>query len=286
VLFLWVLHNFLLTGCLIYPVPGTCFAGVPWTPHLASVNAARDVIRAWARAPGDPIESSLRGWTWLASWETKMLPERPFIFTLLKAFPVFLAVALALRIAFRTGSGDERAKLAARALAGVWIVNLIGLAFWFLSAPDPRFGLGFMLGILASSAALIVVPAASYTLDRNHARTLVVVVSGTLLAMLLYHGVFVAKLPENLQAMPWRTMRFPKTRYMENDQNLTLAVPLSGDQCWDVVLLCSPEAFPNLNRTQVLGRTVYTVHGTSVLRPVSAPEIVAPGLIPREPEQR
>uniref|UniRef100_Q02BE3 DUF8201 domain-containing protein n=1 Tax=Solibacter usitatus (strain Ellin6076) TaxID=234267 RepID=Q02BE3_SOLUE len=272
VLSLWGLHNLLLSGCLVYPVSGSCVGWVPWAVDPATVESARDSIRAWARAPGEPAQWALNGWGWLAAWQRKMLPERQFLFILLKGLPLLLVAALVLRISFRTGTSDERDSLLTHALICVWTVNVIGLAYWFISAPDPRFGLGFMLGTIASSAALVAASAAAYRLDPTRMRRFAVVVSGVFLALLLNNARLLAALPASLQVTPWRTMRYPKTRYTGNGEGFTIAVPLDGDQCWDTATLCTPEVSPRLTRTRIWGLTAYVAHSALLLRPVSSPE--------------
>ncbi len=127
-LFVWVARNVVLSGHLLFPVAVTRLP-VPWAvPTEMTVNTA-DWITSWARIPGKGLEET-RGLGWVSDW-AKRTYENDQVKMAAELFGVGVFF-LVWKKAFR--QVDWR----------LLSVIAVALMFWFISAPDPRFGIGFI----------------------------------------------------------------------------------------------------------------------------------------------
>jgi hypothetical protein len=126
----WISCGYLTSGCPFFPSE-IGRLGFDWTvPHdLASLE--KDAAFAWARAPGLPLLEVLRSSEWITPWAKRLLSD-PLV---LKPSLVAMVGVVLLLARLLTSS---RPRIERR-----WVVLLIpssvGLGFWFLTAPDPRF---------------------------------------------------------------------------------------------------------------------------------------------------
>jgi hypothetical protein len=136
-----VAHGIILSGYPAYPNP---MLGLPvdWRVPKAKVRESAGIIYAWARMPKHPWREVMASSDWIVPWCSRVL-TKPRI-----ALPLALAAGGLVLIA----SGRSRQKksdyLSYRHLLPA-TPPLIGLTFWFLTAPDPRFG-DWMVCLLAA----------------------------------------------------------------------------------------------------------------------------------------
>jgi hypothetical protein len=127
----WICCGYITSGCPFFP---SDFGRLnfDWAvPHqLADVE--RDAAFAWARAPGLPPAEVLANWKWLTPWSARILGD-PAASRPLLAGVVGLLLFLGRLFVRPLPQIDRR-----------WFVlfapSAVGLLFWFLTAPDPRFG--------------------------------------------------------------------------------------------------------------------------------------------------
>jgi hypothetical protein len=126
----WICCGYITSGCPFFPSE---FGRLPldWAvPHALAV-VEKNAAFAWARAPGLQPEDVLANWNWLAPWSARVLGD-PLIFKPLLAGIVGLLMVLGRLLMQPLPFIDRR-----------WFVLLVpssvGLLFWFLTAPDPRF---------------------------------------------------------------------------------------------------------------------------------------------------
>ncbi|MEX1219394.1 MAG: hypothetical protein WEB05_03295, partial [Solirubrobacterales bacterium] len=143
------IHSTVLSGYPFYPATFPNL-NLPWAHPVDEANGLRDDITQFARGTTmDPIglTDSLRGTlSWLESWIRNLrgsgqLPR----LALLSLVSLAGAVAIAI-------SGNRWSGL--RKLALVMFPLLVVLAFWFVSAPLIRFGLGPLAATFAAPVAL------------------------------------------------------------------------------------------------------------------------------------
>jgi hypothetical protein len=144
----WMLRSVLLSGCIVYPAVATCISGLPWTPEAGSVERFADLIFAWARTPSRDPSEVLGNWNWFRPWKARHAARVEY-----QVLGLLLAGAW-------IGAIATRRVLRAPFVAPV-VIALAGVAWWFATAPDPRFVMGFLLAlvVLPLALALRTVPA-------------------------------------------------------------------------------------------------------------------------------
>ncbi|PTN36541.1 hypothetical protein [Desulfonatronum sp. SC1] len=131
---IWLAKNVITTGCFLYPATGTCL-DLAWA---ATANAQADAhwVTAWARHPHSGL-SALESWAWLKEWWGPTYAKQFLRYLIVCA--ALVAAALCVTRLFKLPLAPSSTKL-----AGLLFV-LGALAFWFLNAPNPRFGSGALL---------------------------------------------------------------------------------------------------------------------------------------------
>ncbi|GBR74218.1 hypothetical protein NO1_1435 [Candidatus Termititenax aidoneus] len=144
----WLARNILVTGYLVYPYPNPVLAlPLDWTMALDYVRADYEGIWTWSRIFGmDAWMARAYGFSfWFPLWLQNVFSSVPYVF----AFAAGLVGAV------------------------LWVVNicrsyykiqfyfltwtLISIWYWFISAPDMRYGGGF-LGVFLAAACLFLFP--------------------------------------------------------------------------------------------------------------------------------
>jgi uncharacterized MnhB-related membrane protein len=139
---LWMARGVTLSGCAAYPFPQSCISGLPWAVSRTEAEMESLSIRSWARAPWRfDYAKVMADWGWLGQWTVatwRNWSARLFLFGGIAGCVSMLA-------------GVRVNRLVMAAFAGLCLC----LAYWFWSAPDVRFGSGYLAaaGILGLSMA-------------------------------------------------------------------------------------------------------------------------------------
>lgn len=140
----WLVRNFVLSGYWLFPVTQTGFLdpAIDWEIPAERVSLFSHRIQAWAITPGTLWVdiAGLSRWQRLAMWFTGLTLNQKGVFALALFSPlIFGAFSLA----------APRRGRSAFPLGG-WLVLLSGyinLLFWLFSAPNFRFGYGYVTGL-------------------------------------------------------------------------------------------------------------------------------------------
>lgn len=127
----WLVRNVILSGYLLYPFERLNLFAVDWKVPVAKVRETREAIEAFGylrnKVPALEVHSRLDRLRFLFRYNI-----RPYDMLILLAVPLSPLVAWWRR----------------RDLPGRWFGLFafiwIGIAFWFIQAPDPRFGYGYL----------------------------------------------------------------------------------------------------------------------------------------------
>ena len=109
-LFFWIIRNILTTGCIIYPMPLTCF-DLPWTNFdgVSNVYEASKGSEAWAKDWINqkenilPYEEYLKNFYWVGFWlenhfkiilKTTSIHSKCFTFSCYKVWIFWIAYSL------------------------------------------------------------------------------------------------------------------------------------------------------------------------------------------------
>jgi hypothetical protein len=127
---LWMARDVVLSGCAVYPLPQSCF-DLPWAVPRAQVAAEMVAIQSWARAPGRlDYAKVMSDWTWLGEWSLRTWQNW--------SAQLFLFGGIAGCVSVLAGARVNRLAMA------VFAELCFCLAYWFWSAPDGRFGSGYL----------------------------------------------------------------------------------------------------------------------------------------------
>ena len=135
-----ILHGLATSGCLAYPVAATCLPDLPGAVSRDEARLEQAWIQAWARSPGVAPEAVGPVYVWLLPWIRLRLVD-PGVLFLTIAF--LLGTVLCLRFA------RGRASFIRWPLA----LAVLSCAFWWVTAPDPRFALGSLSAVALLPAA-------------------------------------------------------------------------------------------------------------------------------------
>jgi hypothetical protein len=140
-LLVWMIRNILLSGYPLYPLPVLPLP-LDWTMTHAAAQGNYTAILGWARMPGPGYQESLNNGFlfWFKPWLAENLRSRNFL--VWTAFPFLLSTffwVLVVRVA-----GSKKAFF-------FMIWSNLNILYWFLAAPESRFGNGFFWVTLALS---------------------------------------------------------------------------------------------------------------------------------------
>ena len=208
----WVARNVVLSGHLLFPVAATRLP-LPWAEPKAQTVDTAAWITSWARDPWKTPELT-SGVRWIGPW--------------------FLRIV-----------ADERARGAAWiAIAGIFLlawtraflrmdrwllfVLAVALLFWFVTAPDLRFGIGYLF---ATALLLLAYGADSIGLIRPNAGNAWVII-------VLMAAALDVSAPRHYDPN-WPKLLHPRVRLAGTPTLDAIWTPIDSDQCWDIIP-CSP----------------------------------------------
>jgi hypothetical protein len=143
---IWVVRSICLSGYLVFPVPATALTFLPWHLPVPMAGQLVDTLKAWARSPGVPPEVVLSSSAWIRDWMERLLDENVFYSTLAYAF-LGLGLIIASLLTRRSNPALAKCWPAAAMLC-------FGLLYWFLTAPDPRYGYGYLFALACLALAI------------------------------------------------------------------------------------------------------------------------------------
>jgi hypothetical protein len=226
------------SGYLLFPATGLDLLPFDWKLPPAQARHTLDWVRAWARVPHRPGAEvlAMRPGEWLPLWwEHQPWPAQGAIAFVLVAGAAALAWTAARLLRRRVRPPAEIVDRTALALAVA-----AGLALWFLGAPDPRFGWGFLL---LAALLLALPPLAPLLAGRGPAR-----LAAALLVFFLWHAWEVHGWEPGAFARAARQAVVPADYPVPATRRVALAnfaalAPVSRDLCWYRPFPCTP--FPD-----------------------------------------
>lgn len=126
----WLARGFVISGCLLFPLPESCF-DVYWNAKAAAIDNGSSVT-AWARHAAGGMYS-LTSWDWFPNW---WWPRYAFFCIYMALTAVFAGVVYF----WLFNKRQEESRVTLR-IAGL-VFLICALAMWFYKSPTPRFGMG------------------------------------------------------------------------------------------------------------------------------------------------
>lgn len=147
-LFPFIARNIITTGYVVFPSTSIDVVNADWKYNPALTVNEKNYITAYAKKAGVVSEEingvnkmSVAEWlpTW---WQNRSVADKTIMILLALSF---ITTLLSLKKMIRSGFIPILALL----------TMFSGIIFWFINAPDPRFGFGSILGFIAVTAYLV-----------------------------------------------------------------------------------------------------------------------------------
>jgi hypothetical protein len=228
---LWSVRGVVLSGHLVYPVSATALP-VDWQVPEAIAREDTRTITAYARNPTPTMNQTPLFSQWFPVWwSTFARSFTPFLLLLMLTISGTLAVYTRVRgwhrhaSAFTSLSDDVPQKMRWQSRALFFLLPFAaGFFFWFVNAPDPRFGSFLFWGVGLAALAFALRPFPTGV---------------TIIVVLIMIAPAVYLLPV---LQPRRAALPPQLVSFTTSSGLTLYTPEVG-MCWAAELLCTP--FPD-----------------------------------------
>jgi hypothetical protein len=234
----FLLGNVILSGYLLFPVPQIDLFSFDWKmPYEAAENVRRS-IKYFAIHPGMEggiwAVAGMSTLEWIQSWLAR---------TGGKLINYWTVTAFVLAIIFIVTCFVRRLKLCLNILA-IQTILLIGIVYWFFSAPAYRFGVGWIWGfiILAyGNCIYLALQAAGHRFVEYLVRGTLVVVTVALVNLLLIRWDSIELLSHDFRDLLLNVRALPseKIKAVKIHEGLIIHVPLK-ERGWNAELPGSP----------------------------------------------
>ncbi len=215
----YLIKGIVSSGCIAYPSASSCF-NFKWSVPLESVIIEANWVKSWARKPEVDWHKVLGNWNWLASWS-----ERNLIFLEIWIGLIIFGIILIIICFILKKKRDFFAFLCAFSLV------LVGCIFWFLAAPDPRFGYGYLFSLLG-----ILLSYGIYNLFINLKSSVFLLKITLIVFFFLLFFQNNLSLKQILNTKKIKTVNYTTNTTLELK---TIYSPKKGDQCFDAPLPCA-----------------------------------------------
>jgi len=234
-----LIRGYLLSGAPLYPSEFGSLLSLPWAMSPDTILGERLWVYVWSRLPGALPAEVLGSWTWFPYWIADLSYDIFLFFSVL----IILILSNIWVIFFNNTTFASRYKFL--------LLNFIILgpiAFWFLSAPQIRF-LGALPFILLCLNLWFFIDHNKHKINMNYLnlygnkRLLInsIVILITCLISLKLIGL------RSISLNGWSPLPNVITNYKITGPGLIINSPISGNQCWNTPLPCSPQVKDELD---------------------------------------
>jgi hypothetical protein len=236
----WLARGIVLSGCPVYPTTFGCLS-VDWVIPQAKIVNEANWVYSWAREPGIHWRFVLGDNSWMRIWISR---ESHDILGLV--FPVMAAAVLTIASLILRRTAGFRAHSTRIASYVIFVPLIFGIAFWFITAPDPRFGRAFFW-MLSIAAALMFLDSIRPLLDARRYRfttlALLVALNAPFLAYAVTRG---GPRLGRISVAGWQRVWRANLETRVTTSGLSVFVPTRDDRCWDSPTPCTPYFNPDL----------------------------------------
>ena len=228
----WMARSVILSGYLVFPVSAIDLFSPDWKIPVGQVEDVKNGVVGFARLPGKNWQSALTMpfSEWVPIWFKDLTSNQQGILLFALLSPVLLWLMRFLNF-----------KITRYQIFGFFVLY-VGILFWFFSAPDIRFGYGFLVGACLLALSLF----ASILLKNTNASirsTGFVVLLVLFQAYSLFYSVDAATLKDRIL--------FPKDYSASRAEpcdikNGTVYCRVEGGQCNYELFPCIPSPRPNV----------------------------------------
>ena len=154
--FLFFLKNFIVSGCIAFPIEKTCISKAFWYDANSNRGSNAEITmleneawtKSWSNQKGDRLsyEKYLSDLNWIKLW-TKTHGKR----TLIKLIPFIVFLFIFLILIYNVNKKDEKiitnlnSSKIKKFLILIFIFNLLGTLIWFFKFPVFRYGSSYII---------------------------------------------------------------------------------------------------------------------------------------------
>lgn len=240
----WALKGICISGMVAYPAKVLHISALPWAVDEQRRVAEVMSIHNWAKVAGSPNRVELLAdYSWLKVW------NKIYISGVFRDLLRLLGYALAFLALF---IGLKYLKLSAfKPYFPLICALILGVVFWFISAPDPRFGFQYFFPLIALFLSFVV----SYFLSHKEHYLLGLLFLYICASLSIKHLEF--------KAIDKREgVKIPNDIVIESaytNSHLLVYYPLNDDRVYDAPLPAAAYFNPKLSKTLFLGRDMYFI---------------------------
>jgi hypothetical protein len=250
----WLVRSVILSGYLIYPITWIDLFNPDWKMPLFFVQLNSDWITSWSRLhtydAAMALSKSFSEWfpVW---WQIQVNFDRLILMGISIGSILFIILIGWYLLAHR-----DKLKIAIE-YSVLFITGWIGIGYWFLKAPDVRFGYGF----LVMTVCLLFLPIVMWILSQQK-RIVELAVYAAVLILVLHHTVGLYKISNfSIYSDRWLLpANYPTAEVKPLPLgNFTANTPVKGYQCWYAALPCTEMNLPAVHlRSESLSDGFYT----------------------------
>jgi hypothetical protein len=170
----FIARNIITSGYIVFPLTSIDIINVDWKNDPVLTLNERNYVTAYARKPGvteDEVSAinKMNLSKWLPNWWLNRSTADKVIMILLVLS--FFGALLSIKKIFSSGFIFQL----------ILITLLTGIIFWFVNAPDPRFGFGSIIGFI-SVVSYLVFKEKEIFIGKNVLTAIMLIVAGSILA--------------------------------------------------------------------------------------------------------
>ena len=219
-IFLWLIKNITVSGCLLYPVKSLCFENLLWT-NIKELKLASAENEAWAKGWPDYVkEQNLnnekiisnkdysKNFYWLRYWSNGHLNK---IIDIILPYLLFLFL---LTIFLKIYKNSKKEFIFRKDYLYLIFIMFLGSVFWFIKVPVYRYGYSYFISLIS----LLFAYTCMHFFDfKNKIYKLFNYLLIFCILIIVTKNIFrILKIDNNYNNYPW-----PKYYSMNNKNNLT-----------------------------------------------------------------
>ena len=231
----WIIRNVILSGYLVFPFTQIDIFSFDWKIPFENALNHKNYILSWSRIPyknwNEVLPLPLK--TWVPVWYKSQFFISKVILNILIINPIIVMYLFLVKRQYLNNK-----------LLIFWLISLCGVIFWFLSAPDFRFGYAFIFICSIIPIALII----KIWLKSIFIRYFIVVFLGlySLLFIYIYKDTFL-KIGEKPIIYFFKPEPIKHVETVEKRcANFLIKIPAKEKKCYNSEIPCVPNFRPDL----------------------------------------
>jgi hypothetical protein len=250
---IWCVRGIVLSGAPLFPAT-IGYVPLDWAMPRKNITNTANWVFSWARQPGVNWRAVLGNWHWFKPWVLRISKDVTTVVFPLRMSALFFILTVMLCL-LKKKCRPHFFEVA------ILLPSVIGLLYWFFTAPNPRFANALFFITLISFGLLLL----SSVWLPSRRRTAYMVTCLVFLASNLNIASYVVKHKWAVKSISFSgfhpVKKVPLVRRVTLS-GLVVYTPKTGDQCWDSPLPSTPYFNPRLRlrnpKSMASGFTVET----------------------------